>query len=322
MARVTEWVFALFVIAVTSSPSAVGDEGPDRPRKPVDYSPGVRLDWSHRRVELDGRVVLREGMLELFACTPNTREHESIVVVVPAQPIRIFEALGLIGLTPGQPVRFEESTKTWLPPRGDRVRIEIRWDVDGQTRVEDIGQWMRDVATKESLPPGAWVFAGSVRTSDGRLGAEFDGTIVAVVDFPTALLALPVLQPADNALLNLQAHTESIPPLGTPVTLLISAVESADDERKPIRLKILSAEEVQWESERLSKDEMRKRLFPLRDTAPSIVVEISKGVSRDDVERILKSVADASDRSRVKIVHTNEENGVDRSESPRDSDRP
>ena len=80
------------------------------------YAPGVRIDWTRGVIELDARVVLREGLLELFACSPRTREHESIFVV-PAQPRRIYEALGLIGMEPGSPVRYD--------PERDKSDLEL-----------------------------------------------------------------------------------------------------------------------------------------------------------------------------------------------------
>ena len=51
---------------------------------------GGRIDWTNRRGEVDSRVVLRKGPLELLACSPQTREHESILVV-NARPLHIFQ---------------------------------------------------------------------------------------------------------------------------------------------------------------------------------------------------------------------------------------
>ncbi len=38
-----------------------------------------------------------------------------------------------------------------------------------------------------------WVFAGSSTLSDGRFGADSDGTVVCVVDFENALITLPAI---------------------------------------------------------------------------------------------------------------------------------
>ena len=85
----------------------------------VDFAPGVRINWQRPQVELAARIALREGPLELFACSPHTREHES-VLAVEARPWHIYQALGLIGLRPGQPVTYDEQNDRWLPADGDR----------------------------------------------------------------------------------------------------------------------------------------------------------------------------------------------------------
>ena len=95
------------------------------------YADGVRINWTERVVEVDAVVVLRKGALELLACAPQTREHESILAV-PGQPRRIYEALGLIGLSPGSPVRFDDESKKWVPASGQRLRLRLRYTRDGK----------------------------------------------------------------------------------------------------------------------------------------------------------------------------------------------
>ncbi len=207
------------------SMSPAGAQQPvDGKRGVVEYAPHLRIDWHKRRVEVDGRVVLREGMLELFACSPHTREHESIVVV-EARPLRIYEALGLLGINPGHPIRYDAGGEHWVPAAGDPLRIEVRWRQDGAVRTADIGTWMRDIADDKPVPPGVWRFAGSAREGNGAFVADADGTVICVVDFSSALIALPEMKSADNAALWVRAHTPAIPPVGTPVELWLWPVE-------------------------------------------------------------------------------------------------
>ena len=219
----------LIVASALLCAAAAPPRAPNTHQRIVDYAPNVRIDWGNRRVEVDGEICLREGMLELLVCSPNTREHESIISS-PARPLRIYEALGLIGVAPGHPLRYDEPGKRWLPPEGDPIRIDVRWTVDGQAQTADLGTWVRDIETGEPIPPGAWVFAGSYRTQRGALAADGDGTIVCVVDFSSALIALPELRSADNALLRLEAAKKKIPPTGTAVTLLLSAAQESQLE--------------------------------------------------------------------------------------------
>lgn len=185
------------------------------------FAPGVRIDWPNQTVEVDAEVVLRTGPLELFACSPRSREHES-VVVVSARPMHIFQAMGLAGLEPGSPVRYDEVRDVSFAPKGTSLDLRIRFRDGDQDRLIPIEHWMRRV--KQRQPPEwiDWVFAGSKSFDGGRFGADADGTVVCVVDFDTALISVGALRTADNDSLWLEANTERIPPIGTPCTLLIS----------------------------------------------------------------------------------------------------
>ena len=188
----------------------------------VDFAPGVRIDWPQLQVELAARVVLREGPLELFACSPHTREHESILAV-PARPWHIYQALGLIGLEPGQPGTYDEQNDRWVPAHGDRLTIHVRHATpEGPSQV-DISEWMLNARTNQPIPPQEWVFCGSRRFGEGTFGADVDGTVICVVDFGTTLIGLPEAHSADNALLWAVANTARVPPRGTACTLVIRA---------------------------------------------------------------------------------------------------
>ncbi len=193
-----------------------------RPAGPVLYQPGVSIDWAAKEVLLAGEVVLRSGDLELFACSPGTKEHESIVRV-QARPTHIFQALGLIGLESGHPAYFDNDQKTVIPAQGQRLEIAVRWRQDGQRRAVPIEQWLYDKARKAPAGPVGWVFAGSRATTDGQLLADLEGTVLCVVDFDGALIAAGASHSADNADLWLAANSEQIPPAGTPLTLIVRA---------------------------------------------------------------------------------------------------
>lgn len=193
-----------------------------RPASPQKFSPGVRINWAQRVVEVDGVVVLREGPLELLACSPNTREHESILMVA-ARPRDIYQAMGLVGLEPGAPLRYDQARKRWFPPTGERLRIHVRYHDRIGEKTVPVEEWL--VASKDHRSPDTldWVFAGARILPGGVYTADLEGTIICVVDFETALIAPGSLHTADNELLWLAANTQAIPPMGTPVVLVIGS---------------------------------------------------------------------------------------------------
>ncbi|MCH8147672.1 MAG: hypothetical protein IH987_06705 [Planctomycetes bacterium] len=186
------------------------------------FSDGIWIDWLHREVALEAKVVLRKGPLELLACSPDTREHESILVVL-ARPRDIYHAMGLIGLEPGSPVRFDSQKQHVLPPTGESLQLRIRYEEDGKERTVPASTWLRSPSLEKRIANVPWVFAGSHSTSDGRFAGDAEGTIVTLVDFESALIAVGALHTADNDALWLEAVTDAIPPVGTPCRLMISA---------------------------------------------------------------------------------------------------
>lgn len=217
----------LTIAAITTvAPSAAAQNATttpaSQPAGPVAYQPGVSIDWAQRRVLLAGEVVLRSGDLELFACSPHTKEHESIVRV-HARPLHVYQALGLSGVEPGHPPYYDMNTRQVVPATGERLEISVSWTQDGRTHTVPIEQWMLDKQRDATPGPIPWVFAGSVPLTDDRILADMDGTILCVVDFDGAIIAVGASHSADNESLWLAANSERIPPVGTPVTLIVRA---------------------------------------------------------------------------------------------------
>lgn|GEM_PF-686600 len=203
------------------TPPSTGEREPRRVR----FATGVLIDWSVPLVEMEAIVVLRQGALELFACSPQTREHESILCV-RARPRDVFHAMGLIGLESGNPIRYDAEKNVWHPPAGAKLSLRVEYQAEGKTHIVPASEWLVDVETKKTPKSLEWIFSGSRTFGSGRFGADADGTVVCVVDFDTALIAAAGLHSAENESLWLVARTDRIPPVGTPCKLLISAART------------------------------------------------------------------------------------------------
>lgn len=188
----------------------------------VDYQPGLRIDYRRPQVEIDGEVILRSGELELFAYAkaPIPKEHESILLL-RVRPQHIYEALGLIGLMPGNPVSFDWETQTITPASGDAVDVLVRYESGGRTIEHSVCDWMYDQERGAPMRHTHWLFTGSRRDEQGRFAADVEGTVVTVVNFDTALLSLPESKSDSDAALWLRANTDAIPKKGTNVTLIL-----------------------------------------------------------------------------------------------------
>jgi hypothetical protein len=188
------------------------------------------IDRDKGEVYVDGRISLRKGLLEMFACPPNTKEHESIVSV-QSEAFVIHAGLLAVGAETGTPVVF---TPEYKPPTGTKVEIDVIWkDKEGKEQKVRAQDWIRDARTKKAMEL-PWVFAGSGFWKNEELGTSGylaeDGDLVCVANFSTAMLDVPAEMTNDNSGLLFEAWTERIPPLGWPVRLVFRPV--LDDDAK------------------------------------------------------------------------------------------
>jgi hypothetical protein len=181
----------------------------------------VWIDKKNRTVIVDGYVSLREGFLEMLACLAGTKEHESILGArTKAQTVHA--ALLAVGAETGHPVQFRPK---FAPPTGTEIEIELQWlDDKGEWRKARAQDWIRDSQTKKPMTQ-PWVFAGSGFWKDEQ-GKDFymaeSGDFICVSNFTTAMLDIPIESSQSNEGLLFEANTEKIPPLGTPVRMVLT----------------------------------------------------------------------------------------------------
>jgi hypothetical protein len=271
----------------------------------VAYQPGVTINWPQRQVEVAATVILRDVPIELFACSPQAREHESIIRI-EARPLHVFEALGLIGVTHGAPVRWDESTRAVVAATGDPVVVSVRYEQEGQTRTVSAWEWLKrsDGQPLDDRPP--WVFAGSIRDSRGGFAADHEGTVVAVVDFPTALLSLQSPHSADNDELWVGPNPEAIPPIGTACTLIL---RPADGGGATISLRMDRFAEISLDGKAISLSELESRVRETLRAGGPLQVElvVSPLTAPADVQRLQERLTGwgvPADRISVRVDET------------------
>jgi hypothetical protein len=201
--------------------------------KKIKVGPNVYLEieGKQRRVLVEGHICLRQGQLEQFLTRKRTKEHEAIVVAdVDARDIAL--ALIAAGAEKGQPVKFRPE---FQPPTGTPIKVFVRYrEGDKSVRVP-AQQWIRNVASKKNLDSD-WVFAGSRLIPDPEdhtkppFFAANDGDVICLSNFETALLDVPFNSTKDNQDLVFEAHTERVPPLMTPVTVILEPAPTKKSE--------------------------------------------------------------------------------------------
>ncbi len=188
------------------------------------------IDPKQKRVYADGYVIMNRGMLEMFACPMNTKEHESVVAIL-AKSSQVHAALLAVGAISGTPVRYSPE---FLPATGQRIRVWISWfDKDGKYQVADARSWIRQGETAKTMQED-WVFAGSGFWKDEEDGKEYyqadSGDMICVSNFSTAMLDVPVESSAQADSLVYSPFTERIPERGTPIRLTLIPIPVPSDD--------------------------------------------------------------------------------------------
>ncbi len=181
----------------------------------------IWLDQNRKWLIVDGKIVLREGQLEMFACPRQTKEHESIVAV-NCKAQFVHAGLLALGAEPGQPVKFNPEYK---PASGPVVDVFVLWKDEKGNHKVSAQEWIQQTKTGKAMEY-PFVFGGSGFHVDEVTGEKHyladGGDLICVSNFTSATLDLPVISSQENSELTFRAFTERIPPVGTPVRLILA----------------------------------------------------------------------------------------------------
>lgn len=219
----------LWLLTRDDEPAPTTNAPQPLPVEQKEFGPNVILETqgARRRVILRTKVCLREGVLEGLLTIEAKKEHEYIVAI-DADALLIHTALLAAGARQGQPVQFDPVYK---PATGTRIRVLVRYEVGGVQIERPAQEWIRYVDTTKSLKHD-WVFAGSKLFSDvddpqKKYYLANQGDVICVSNRDIAMLDLPIESPdADPRAggLFFEAFSERIPPVGTPVEVILEPV--------------------------------------------------------------------------------------------------
>ena len=218
--------------------------------------PGLKILVKKGYVDVDAKVCLTEGLLELLACTKDSKEHESLVAVEP-KAANIHAALLLVGAQPGSPaMRKEMETEEgprWvdIEPRGQEIDVYLVFNNDKGELVEHpIKEFLIRGAEDFDAPPDegnkknkkedrafpthTFLFVGSHVFKDGEADpvyvADQSGNVISISTFGDELLALPGVHGNANEGLVWAIDPTHLPPLNTKVILRLKPKKPAEPE--------------------------------------------------------------------------------------------
>lgn len=208
--------------------SSFGDEAPPAPAAADDAAApvpmardqavdvgSVRVDPVTRSLAAPGWVNQVSGAIELLACGPGGKTHES-VFVLDVKPTDLQAALLLAGLRPGQGLTGLGQGR----PQGAALDLWVEWQDGDRARRERAERFVFNTEERKVLPATPWVFTGSV-FEDGEFKASAEESLVATYWDPWAIINIPLACGTNDEILCV--NTNLVPPLQTRVTLRIRA---------------------------------------------------------------------------------------------------
>lgn len=227
------------IVGCLANPGEQGSRAQDGGAKKDDVKPGetkkvefgkqknviLEIQGDKRRVLVKSEVCLREGLLEQLLTRKRTKEHEAILAAdIDGRDLHL--ALTLAGAEPGKVVQFRPKL---MAPTGTTVKITLEYEEKGKVIRVPAQHWIRNIKSKKDLNTD-WVFAGSTLIPDPQnpkappFYTANHGDLITIVNFESSLLDVPFLNTKDNDDLAYEAHTERIPAMKTPVTLILEPV--------------------------------------------------------------------------------------------------
>ena len=237
------------------------EDAPAEPPEKADVEkvelPGITIDAKNKWIDVDAKVALDDGLLELVACIKDTKEHESLVTL-DAAPVHIHTALLLIGAQNGHPARVKpanEERTQWLhlPPKGDPIGVSLVYpdpEDEKKTIERPISDFIKRAERDLALDPDeqadlddpakvfdTFVFAGSVlierEGQERQYLADQSGNIVSISTFGDEVLCLPSRVSSENAALVWSVNDKHLPKVGTKVRLRLTLKTEPDEQGGP-----------------------------------------------------------------------------------------
>jgi hypothetical protein len=186
--------------------------------------PHLELNIAKHQVRVECDCVNPDEKLEFLVCSSGTKEYES-VLRSRARPSHLHFALLMLGLEPGQPVKFNQAENKWTPPRGPALKLSCEFVRDGKTVMVPASRLMRSVKDKTAMPDVQWVFVGAPTLDDGEYSADVTGYLITVVNFEHTVIDIPQLRSSKNESLEWEINPDVVPKRNTKVWLIIEPAE-------------------------------------------------------------------------------------------------
>ena len=193
--------------------------------KPKKISEGVYqvgtvvLDTNKKEVVMQGEINIATGdtTIEFFACGLLGKSHES-VLIIHAEPLSIFAALGLLELKPGMNLEVQGDPHE---PKGANVQVWVEWKQGEKIVSKTARELVWNKLTGQPMQKTHWVFTGG-RVINNLFTPQHYHNLIAVYRDPDSILNNPLPGGTDDR--TYRVNTDVVPPKGTKVKVIIRPI--------------------------------------------------------------------------------------------------
>ena len=179
----------------------------------------VVLNTRTKEITIPGEINIAtdDTVIEFFACGTLGKSHESILIL-DAEPIHLFIALGLLDLEPGRNLTVQGDPHE---PKGSRVQIWVEWNRGNDVATHNARELVWNAITGQPMQKTDWIFTGG-RLVNNQLTSQLYHNLIAVYRDPDSLINNPLPSGTDDS--TYRVNTDVIPPKGTKVKVKIRPI--------------------------------------------------------------------------------------------------
>ena len=188
----------------------------------------VILDRKTREIRFPTKVNMNEGLLEYLIVLQQGKVHEALMIST-ITPTHLNLALVLLRYTPSSEL-FSLINETGHPTgiyqdvaapvkAAARITLDVEWDDNGTTRRVPVNEWVRNNSRGVGMEAGPWLYTGS-SISNKKFIPDLSGDITSIMTDSNAMINYPGADNQDSPAWF--AFPKRIPPVGTPVTVIIA----------------------------------------------------------------------------------------------------
>ena len=172
------------------------------------------IDKDVNEIVIPGKINMQKGMVEVFACSPGGKLHESIIEL-DIVPYYLQVGLLLLGLDPVESKIFDSGEDL---SKYSQLEILVKWREDDSEKIFRAEELVWDITNKKTMQQTNWIFRGSL-VIEGNFVANEIKSLITTYNDPTTIIDNPLISGKNDELY--EANSNLIPPVGTNVKLII-----------------------------------------------------------------------------------------------------